>query len=53
MSYIAGLLFPILLLILTIMQPPIIVLTNLVHCWNSAALLSNHNDNKKVKVKKK
>ena len=53
MSYIVGLLFPILLLILTIMQPPIIVLTIWFIVGIPAALLSNHNDNKKVKVKKK
>ena len=53
MSYIAGLLFPILLLILTIMNPSIIFVTIWFIVGIPAALLSNYNDSKKVKVKKK
>ena len=47
MSYFVGLIFPVLLLILTIMHPGIVFIT----IWfilGMTALLSNYNDNKKV-----
>ena len=52
MSYFAGLIFSILLLILTIMHPPIVFITIWFIVGIPAALLSNYNDNNKVKVKK-
>ena len=51
MSYFAGLIFPVLFLILTIMHPGIVFITIWFILGIPAALLSNYNDNKKVKVK--
>ena len=52
MKILMGLLFPILLLILTIMHPGIIFITIWFIVGIPAALLSNYYDNIKVKVQK-